>query len=149
MALFDSGNFEVTIENTIKNKEEFEQLMIACELADMDKEELKEFCAEGGLGEHLVTEAKLKNRTILRLSKKDDLARRKKMAAYQLAKENNDKSWKLFVKYRKLALEQEKKMFQKYNTKAEKVAKEGQKSWMKGGKNEKDGLLKRFGANDR
>lgn len=44
MALFGSGKIEPTIENSIKNKEEFESLMIACELAEMDQESLQEFC---------------------------------------------------------------------------------------------------------
>ena len=85
MALFENGIVQPTIENTIQNKEEFEQLMIACEIAEMDKETLEEFCERDGLGEYLVTEGKLKNKTLIRLSKKDDLSRRKKMAAYQMA----------------------------------------------------------------
>ena len=81
MAIFDTGVVETTLENTFKNPQEFEQIMIADEVANMSQEELKEFCAPGGLGEHLVTEGKLRNRTLVRLSKKDDLSRRKKMAA--------------------------------------------------------------------
>lgn len=148
MALFGSGKIEPTIENSIKNKEEFEQLMIACELAEMDKETLQEFCGEDGLGEHLVTEGKLKNRTLVRLSKKDDLARRKKMACYQLAKEHGDPAWKKFIAFRQKAQVEEEKMFKKYSAKADKLAKEGQKNWLHGGDG-KTGLLKKFGASDR
>ncbi|MDD3121924.1 MAG: hypothetical protein PHC62_00245 [Candidatus Izemoplasmatales bacterium] len=146
MALFTSGRTNVTVENTIQNKDEFEQLMIACEVAEMNDEEREKFCEAGGLGEYLVTEAKLKNRTLVRLSKKDDLKRRKKMAAYQLAKEKNDPAWKKFTFHRAKALEYENKMFAKYGGKAERVAKETQKSYLKG---DKAGLLDKFGAKDR
>lgn len=149
MALFENGIVQPTIENTIQNKEEFEQLMIACEIAEMDKETLEEFCERDGLGEYLVTEGKLKNKTLIRLSKKDDLSRRKKMVAYQMAKEKNDPAWAKFIKYRTLARKEEEKMFKKYESKAERVAKEGQKKWMHGDHEGKTGLLKKFGASDR
>lgn len=148
MGLFSTGKVEVTIENSIKNKEEFEQLMIADEISNMSEEELREFCEPGGPGETLVTEGKLKNRTLVRLSKKDDLARRKKMACYQLAKEANSQAWKKFQFHRAEALKYEKQMFKTYGPKAERIAKESQKDYLKGDKN-KEGLLAKFGAEDR
>ena len=148
MGLFSTGNVEVTIENSIKDKDTFEQLMIADEVANLPEEELNEFCKPGGLGETLVTEGKLKNRTLVRLSKKDDLARRKKMACYQLAKEANSPDWKKFSFHRQKALEHEKRMFKQYGAKAERIAKESQRDYLKGDKN-KTGLLAKFGAEDR
>lgn len=148
MGLFTKGNVEVTVENSIKNKDEYEQLMIADEIANMDKESLEEFCKPGGLGETLVTEGKLKNRTIIRLSKKDDLARRKKMNCYQLAKEANSTAWKKFHYHRTEALKYEKQMFKQFGAKAERLAKESQRDYIKGDKN-KAGLLSKFGAEDR
>lgn len=148
MGLFSTGRVEATIENSIQNKEEFEQLMIADEIANLDAEQLREFCSPGGLGETLVTEGKLKNRTLVRLSKKDDLARRKKMACYQLAKEANSPAWKKFEFHRSEALKYEKQMFKQYGSKAERLAKEAQRDYLKGDKN-KEGLLAKFGAEDR
>lgn len=148
MGLFSTGKVEVTIENSIKNKEQFEQLMIADEVANMSTEQLREFCEPGGLGETLVTEGKLKNRTLVRLSKKDDLSRRKKMACYQLAKEANSPAWKKFEFHRREALKYENQMFKQYGAKAERLAKEAQNSYLRGDKN-KEGLLAKFGAEDR
>jgi len=151
MAIFDTGVVVTTLENTFKNPQEFEQIMIADEVANMSQEELQEFCAPGGLGEHLVTEGKLRNRTLVRLSKKDDLSRRKKMAAYELAKEHNDPAWKKFVFHRQKSLEFENKMAAKYGAKAERVAMISQKSYLRGDKDEgiKKGLENKFGAQDR
>ena len=148
MGLFSTGRVEVTIENSIQNKEEFEQLMIADEVANMSAEQLREFCEPGGLGETLVTEGKLKNRTLVRLSKKDDLARRKKMACYQLAKEAGSQAWKKFEFHRREALKYENQMFKQFGPKAERIAKEAQRDYLKGDKN-KEGLLAKFGAEDR
>ena len=151
MAIFDTGVVKPTLENTFKNPQEFEQIMIADEAANMSQEELKEFCAPGGLGEHLVTEGKLRNRTLVRLSKKDDLSRRKKMAAYELAKEHNDPAWKKFVYFRQKALEMENKMAARYASTAERVAMISQKSYLRGDKEDpnKKGLENKFGAQDR
>ena len=151
MAIFDTGVVVTTLENTFKNPQEFEQIMIADEVANMSQEELEEFCAPGGLGEHLVTEGKLRNRTLVRLSKKDDLTRRKKMAAYELAKEHNDPAWKKFVYFRQKALEMENKMAARYASKAERVAMISQKSYLRGDKDDpnKKGLENKFGAQDR
>lgn len=150
MAIFDTGVVETTLENTFKNPQEFEQIMIADEIANMSQEELQEFCAPDGLGQHLVTEGKLRNRTLVRLSKKDDLSRRKKMAAYELAKEHNDPAWKKFVMFRQKALEMENKMAAKYGAKAERIAMMSQKSYLRGDKDDsKAGLENKFGAQDR
>lgn len=148
MGLFSTGRVEVTIENSFKNPEEFEQLIIADEVYNMSQEQLQEFCKPGGLGEQLVTEGKLKNRTLVRLSKKDDLARRKKMACYKLAKEANSQAWKKFEFHRREALKYENQMYKQYGAKAERLAKEGQREYLKGDSG-KTGLLAKFGAEDR
>ena len=150
MALFNTGKVEYTIENSIKNKDEMEQLLIADEVYRMNDEQIREFCEPGGLGEHLVMEGKMKNKTLVRLSKKDDLARRKKMYCYQLAKEAKDSSWDKFKFHRDKALVEEKKMFTRYGMKAERLARESQKSYLKGDNGTgKFGLLRKFGADDR
>ena len=150
MALFNRGNVEYTIENSIKNPDELEQLIIADEAYKMNDEEIREFCEPGGLGERLVMEGKMKNKTLVRLSRKDDLARRKKMICYQLAKEANDPSWEKFKFHRDKALIEENKMFRKYGMKADRLAKESQKEYLKGDSGSgKHGLLRKFGADDR
>jgi len=149
MAVFNSGRMEVTLENTFDHPEQFTELMIADEVANMTQEELEEFCAPGGLGEQLVQEGKLRNRTLVRLSKKDDLTRRTKMATYELAKQSNDPAWRKFVEYRQKALDYEKKMYAKYASKGARVAAVAQKNFLRGDKDVKTGLDKKFGADDR
>ncbi len=149
MGLFSSGKMDdVTISNSIKNPNELEQLIIADEAYKMSEEELREFCESGGLGEQLVMEGKLKSRTLIRLSKKDDLSRRKKMFCYQLARENKDQAWTKFALFRDKANKEEEKMFKKYGMKAERLAKVSQNQYLHGDP-EKKGLLSKFGAEDR
>lgn len=73
----------------------------------------------------------LKNKTIVRLSKTDDLERRISMAAIQLSKENNDPLFEKLTKNRIKERELLDKINQKYANKATKVAKMGQKEYLK------------------
>lgn len=70
-------------------------------------------------------------KTMVRLNKNDDISRRTTMAALQLAKDNNDPLWKALkvnrIKERKLLAAIEKK----YNSRAQKVARVGQKEYLK------------------
>jgi hypothetical protein len=70
-------------------------------------------------------------KTLVRLNKNDDISRRTTMAALQLAKDNNDPLWKALkinrIKERKLLAAIEKK----YNSRAQKVARIGQKEYLK------------------
>lgn len=72
----------------------------------------------------------LKKKTIVRLSKKDDLTRRKKMAAFQIAKENHWKEWDLLVKNRIKEKQLIEKIVHKAGLKADKAAKLGQKEYL-------------------
>lgn len=75
---------------------------------------------------------RMSKKTIVRLSKNDDLARRKRMASYQLAKDNNDNLWAQLVKNRIKEKELIGKIEVKYGHKAEQLAKLGQKDYLKG-----------------
>lgn len=71
------------------------------------------------------------HKTMVRLNKNDDISRRTTMAALQLAKDNNDPLWNALkinrIKERKLLGSIEKK----YNSRALKVARIGQKEYLK------------------
>ena len=70
-------------------------------------------------------------KTMVRLNKNDDITRRTTMAALQIAKDNNDTLWKALVKNRV----QERKLLRaikkKYNSKANQIARIGQKKYLK------------------
>ena len=73
----------------------------------------------------------ISRRTLVRLSKKDDLARRVKMAAFQVAKEKKDPLWTKLVKNRVIERALIKKIVQKYSNMAVRVAKAGQRDYLK------------------
>lgn len=95
----------------------------------LSDEELKEF---------LATEAKvlqekkmLGRRTIVRLSQKDDLRRRTKMAAYHIAKEKKDPLWTKLVKNRVLERKFIRAIIQKYKSQAVRLARLNQREYIK------------------
>lgn len=150
MALFKSRTVEPTVENSIQNIEEFERRMYAVEAGELRGEALVEFCAPGGVGQQLVNEGKLSKRTLVRLSKKDDLARRTKTICYQLAREAKDPNMTKFDFHRAKALDFERKVEARWGMKASVLARKQQQEYMKGGEDgEKKGLLAIFGAKDR
>jgi hypothetical protein len=69
--------------------------------------------------------------TLHRLSKSDDLRRRIKLTAYQLAKEAKDPLWDKLVKFQRLKKEYAGKILTKYGKKAERIAKLAQKEYIK------------------
>lgn len=94
-------------------------------------ETIKEFCAPGGVGEALVEAKVLGKRTIVRLSKTDDLDRRSSIAALQMAREKNDPLWTQLVKVQAKRKELLSKIKTKYSGKAQKAAIAGQKEYIK------------------
>jgi predicted AAA+ superfamily ATPase len=81
--------------------------------------------------EALVEAQVLRKPTLMRLSKKDDEARRKKLAAFQLAKEAKDPLWDKLVKNRVMEKKLIAAIMKKYGMKAERVAKVSQKEYIK------------------
>ncbi len=94
-------------------------------------EQVREFCKPGGLGEGLVEAGVMTKRTLVRLSKKDDLDRRTTMAAFSIARSKGDPLWK------KLTLIQSKRkeliaaIKQKYASVSQRAAVQGQKEYIK------------------
>lgn len=92
---------------------------------------IQEFCAPGGNGEALL-EAKVlsSKRTMVRLSKQSDLARRKIIAAIQMAKTKNDPLYTKLVKYQILRKQIRQRIVEKYGNMAARAAIKGQKQYM-------------------
>ena len=100
------------------------------DISRMSTKQIKEFL-ESDQAKALEEKAVLTKPTMMRLSKQDDETRRIKLACYQLAKEANDPNFAKMVKYRELWKKYRAVIFQKYANKATRVAKAGQKEYLK------------------
>lgn len=132
MGMFSTGVINESIETVFSDPNAIISQMIEMEVSQLPQEKIEEFCAPGGVGETLVAEGKLSKKTIVRLSKKDDLSKRKKMAALNLAKQNNDPLWDKLALNRVKERELIAKIMAKYGNKAQKVAVQSQKDFLKG-----------------
>ena len=119
-----------SIAESFRNPNEIQEMFIVDEVSQLSKEKIDEFCKPGGVGETLVTEGKLRKNTLVKLNKQDDLSRRTKMMALQLAKEHNDPLWILLKKNRVKERELLGKIMKKYGRQAKQLAKQGQNEWL-------------------
>ena len=108
----------------------FLEACIVDEVSHLSDEKIQEFC-QSPEAEALVEAGVMRKKTLVRLSKKDDFSRRRTMAAFTIAREKKDPLWSKLVKNRV----QERKLIgeivKKYGGKADKVAKAGQKEYLK------------------
>lgn len=119
---------ETTMENV--DVQPFVELFICDDITRMDSKTAKEFC-ESTVAQVLSEKSVLKKPTMMRLSRADDEARRVKLCAYQLAKEDNDPNWKKMVMYREKWKEYRGLVMKKYGAKATRMAKAAQKEYIK------------------
>ena len=108
----------------------FLEACIVDEVSHLSDEKIQEFC-QSPEAEALVGAGVMRQKTLVRLSKKDDFSRRRTMAAFTIAREKKDPLWSKLVKNRV----QERKLIgeivKKYGGKADRVAKAGQKEYLK------------------
>ena len=108
----------------------FLEACIVDEVSHLSDEKIQEFC-QSPEAEALVEAGVMRKKTLVRLSKKDDFSRRRTMAAFTIAREKKDPLWSKLAKNRV----QERKLIgeivKKYGGKADKVAKAGQKEYLK------------------
>lgn len=119
-----------TIQENFSDPNEIVEMLIVDEVSQLSDESIQEFCKSGGVGEQLVQEGKLKNKTLVRLSKKDDLSRRSMMMAMKLAKENNDPLFDKLAANRVKERDLLNKIQQKYGNKGERLAKVAQTEYL-------------------
>ena len=112
------------------NMDELVEMYFVDDISRMSTAQIKEWC-ESDQAKALVEKAVLTKPTMMRLSKQDDETRRVKLACYQLAKEANDPNFHKMVKYREMWKKYRGLIFQKYANKATRVARAGQKEYMK------------------
>lgn len=126
------NDYGISVEEAgLNNINSLIEAYIIDDVSRMSFDQLDEFCAPGGTGEQLVEASVLRKKTLVRLSKADDLERRLTMAAMQLAKEANDPLWEKLAKNRVKEKELLTAIRKKYGVKAEKLAKVGQKEYVK------------------
>lgn len=113
----------------LDNPEELLESFIAYELSKLDNDQFKSF-TESEECQAMLEKKMITRKTLVRLSKNDDLARRKKMAAFQLAKEHKDPLWDKLVANRIKERALIEKIVNKYGSKAERAAKMGQKQFL-------------------
>lgn len=131
MGIFTTGSITESISDVFKNPNKIFESSLMMEAMSWTDEQIKEFCAPGGIGEELVSEGKLSKKTIMRLSKKDDLSRRTKKMCLDLARENNDPLWDQLAKNRIKERELIAKIVHKYSSKGSRLAVQAQKDFIK------------------
>lgn len=92
--------------------------------------ERKEFCNSSEAAA-LIQEGAIGKNTIVRLSKEDDLSRRIKVVALQMAREDEDTLWDQLYKNRLREKELLAKIVKKFGPKASKEAVKAQKAYLK------------------
>lgn len=130
MALFTTNKSSDSIDQELQNPNELLEAYIADELSFCSESQLQEFI-NSPEAEAMIEAGLISRKTLIRLSKNDDLSRRTKMAAFQLAKEADDPLWRQLVKVQMKRRELITKIMNKYSTKAGKAAKIGQRNYLK------------------
>lgn len=121
---------QVVMENELSNVNELLESFIYDEISRNSDEKRKEF-VNSEHAQAMVEAGIIGRKTLVRLSKMDDLERRIGMAAIQLSKESNDSLYDQLIKVRIKERELLEKINNKYANKATRVAKMGQKEYLK------------------
>ena len=149
--IFDNNTMfgENILEESFADPNVMAEALIVDEVSQLPVSKIQEFCAPGGVGEQLVQEGKLRKKTLVRLSKKDDLTRRTKMGALLLAKEHNDPLYAKLVKNRQQKRDLVDKIMRKYGNKGKTVAKKAQAEYLHGKSSALPKNFQKFGGADR
>lgn len=112
------------------NVDEYLQECVYIEFSQLPDDKLKQFLESSECRE-MQEAGIIGKKTMVRLSKADDLTRRVKMAAIQIGKDKEDRLFKLWDKGTQMAKDAEEQLLQKYNMMATKLARVGQKDYLK------------------
>ena len=127
MSVFNEANR--IPDDGIELSDTFMEACLYDELSHLDEETRMNF-VNSEEAEIMVQEGMISRKSLVKLTKNDDLSRRTTMAAFDMAKKNNDAMWKQLVELRK----KEKKLIiaivKKYASTARKTAIEGQKEYV-------------------
>jgi len=126
MGLYSTGEQEPGVQD----RQALVEYFMYDELSHLPDDKKQEFLAS----EHcaaMLEAGTFRKKTLVKLSKNDDLSRRMKMAAFQLAKEKNDPLWDLLVKNRIKERDLIGKISNKYASASARDAKLGQRDYLK------------------
>ena len=108
----------------------FNEACVYMELAQLPEEQRKAV-VESEEAAILESKGKISRKTIVRLNRADDMERRTTAAAYQMAKDKNDPLWTKLVRALDMKKKYKSAIVKKYGTKAQRVAKQSQKNYLK------------------
>lgn len=129
MSIF-GGNNNISLENDL-NRSELLESYIYDEISKLSPETIQEF-VQSEQAQAMLEKGIIGKKTLVKLSKVDDLERRTGMAALQIAKDKGDYLFDQLAKIRLKEREILDKIFSKYESQAIKAAKIGQKEYLKG-----------------
>lgn len=124
--LREDFDFSEDFETELQEMFAYDELNQIC-----NTDELREAFFDSDVPEQLLEAGLVSKKTLVRLSKKDDLARRKKMVVFQMAKDANDPLYGQLVKLRKKERSIMGKLYMKYSGRADRVATKAQKEYLK------------------
>ena len=130
MSIYGGNNDANDLILTESENEVLGNLIIA-ELAENLSEDDFNAFLESAECQALLEAGKFSKKTIVRMSKADDLERRTSMAALNLAKQADNAAWKEYVKAMKKAHAAKAKMLQQFGSKGARIAKKAQKEFQK------------------
>ena len=120
----------VVFEQELAGAAELQEAYIYDELSRLSDEKRKEFL-ESEQCKSMQEAGLIGRKTLVRLSKSDDMERRITMAAMQLAKDHNDVLWDKLAANRVRERDLLNKITTKYGAKAQRIARMGQKEYLK------------------
>lgn len=129
MGIYSLGEEKLDLE--VQDKEALQEAFIYDELCKLTDEEKQAFI-ESDQAKAMLEAGILTKKTLVRLTKQDDLTRRMSMAAMQFAKEADDPLYHQLKKNRIKERELLSKIEKKYASKSQRAAKIGQKNYLKG-----------------
>lgn len=133
-SIFGSDLLQTVTEGV--NMESLVEKFLYDDISRGSEEQIKAFC-ESVEAKALLEKGVFKKPTLVRLGKADDLKRREKLTAFELAKQNKDRLWTELVKNRAKEKKLIAAIMKKYGNKANKVAKIAQKDYIKAAKSVK------------
>lgn len=134
MPFFVNNNYNKNEDETLIDEDfdmdAFIETCLFMELMELPEEERKAI-AESEEAAVLEAKGMIGRKTFIRLSKADDVERRTSVAAYQMAKDANDPLWSKLVLFTNKKKEFKNKILKKYGHKAQRIAKQSQKDYLK------------------
>lgn len=127
------GIFNSSFNNDFDEDLKYDELLetyIYDEISKLPDEKIQEF-VHSEAADAMMQKGLIGKRTLVRLSKADDMERRIGMAALQIAKDKDDPLWNQLAKIRERERDILDKINKKYENKARQSAKVGQKEYLK------------------